>query len=317
MVLALIVAIAIAIHSNLTRQDGGEKLLNLGLMKYKYIFILVPILLLNISGVKALDSNSIEQFCDSQDFDRELCTWELKRKSINLLSRALGNFLASDRYLMQSELTITGDFDGGSISVRAEKTIMEAPNKIRSQITFHRSDGSIGTQYIIVSNGSKVWIYDRKRQIYSVMSHEDFTGYKDDFFIGLLTNLSLELRNNAKRDRNWQNLSKAELTQAIESELQANYKEVKSEFKTIAQTQYETYEYFARKQNFKVTAYVKPDTAAIESVHLYGQENGINLAIKENAIQIKRLPSVNSKTFIFVPPVDAKQIDEPISIEPF
>lgn len=288
-------------------------------MKYKHLFILAPIFLLNVLEVKALDSDfNYGKFCDSQNFDEELCAWEKQRESINLLSRALGEFLASDRYLMQSELKVTGKFTGGSISVSAGvKTIIEKSNKIRSQITFHRSDGSVGSQYLVVSNGDRVWIYDRKQKVYSVMSYKNFVEYNETFLIGLLTNISLEIQENTKNDLIWQNFSKAELTKAIEAELQANHQAVKSETRTLAQTQYKTYEYILPESNYKITAYVKPATAAIEQLHLLVREEDINVFIKEKVIQKQILPSVDSKAFQFVPPEDAKQVDKPLSITPF
>lgn len=284
-------------------------------MKYDRILIFVTIILLKILELNALSSDyNYQQFCDSQDYNEELCTWEQQRQNINFLSKALGQFLASDRYQMQSELTITGNFNGGSLKVRTGvKTIIEAPNKIRSQITFYRPDDSIGNQYLVVSNGSQVWIHDRKRKVYSIMSYKDFVDYNDALFIGLLTSLSLEIKENTKNDVIWQNLSEAELTQAIESELQANYHAVKSEI----QTQYKIYEYILPKSNYKMTFYVKPATATIEQLHFYGREDDMDILMEENVIQTKILPSVDSKAFIFVPPADAKQVDEPLSITPF
>ncbi|MGL5873080.1 MAG: hypothetical protein ACRC2R_12070 [Xenococcaceae cyanobacterium] len=121
------------------------------------------------------------------------------RAAKNSLKKAWDNFLKGDINYTESKLEFLQsnpniDFKFSVIN----KTTFAYPNKFYSEITFVKSDRSIGDKYIIISDGDRVWTYSPELRQYSVNEFEEYKNNKTNLrymgFSGMFNMSDLDAR---------------------------------------------------------------------------------------------------------------------------
>lgn len=239
-------------------------------------------------------------------------------KDFQLLIKAVRKFLATNIAQIESQLNIRGDFSGGSFAFSTQiNTIVEAPRKFRSEIVFTNANGRIGKEYVVVSDGNKVWIHSLQEEKYSIMTYESFIESNDDFLIGMLSSLFLEVLENTEKIDLLREISEDELIEAFNNNLDTDITQIKSDQETIEKNQYTTYSYSDLEKGFTLKAFINSTNAEIEYINLTGLDDEVSVVIEEKIIKKTNLQDISSDTFRFLPPINVQKVDEPISIEPF
>ena len=265
-------------------------------------------------------SNELESFPQGSTYEQNRHYAQLSPQSqdFELLIQAARKFLATNMAQIESQLNISGNFSGGTVNFYTQiNTIMEAPKKFRSQIAFTNGKGVIGKQYVVVSDGNQVWIYNVEEEKYSVMTYENFLESNDDFLIGMLSSLFLEILANTEQIELFREISVEELREAFNKNLNTDINQVNSDKETIAENEYTTYSYTESEEGFTIKAFINPSSADIKYIHLTGVEDEVSLFMEEQIIKKTNLQSIPSDTFRFLPPINVQKVDEPIPIEPF
>ena len=238
------------------------------------------------------------------------------------LIQAAKEFLSLERYELESVMEITGDIPGTSFVSDAKiKTIVEAPNKFKSQVTFVSPNGLEGKTYDIISNGSQVWIYDYSTSQYSVSDFKPFLQTREGFLIGALSYFYLNTRSNIGSSNIIANflakLPEQQLLQYFQrfSKLDLQSSVIRDE--TIAGKTYKAYDIDATTRGFKATAYIDSERGNLARVHLSGAKDGLQLASEEQVVNQTIPESIPEDTFMFNPPENAEQVEQQITIAPF
>lgn len=238
------------------------------------------------------------------------------------LIQAGKTLLSLERYELESVMKITGDIPGASFASDAKiKTIVEAPNKFSSQVTFISPSGLEGKAYDMISDGNVVWIYNYASNQYSVSDFKSFLQTREGFLVGALSYFYLNTRSNIGSSniianflaklpedrllRYFQRFSDLDLQNAVIRE------------ETVEGTAYKAYDIDATNRGFQATAYINPQQGNLERVHLSGTKNGLQLASKEQIINQTIPDSFSEDTFTFNPPDDAEQVEQQIAVIPF
>lgn len=249
----------------------------------------------------------------------------LERQDINfeLLVRSTFELLRNRQYSRESELTISGGDEFISVqSLSKIKTIAEAPNKFRTEISVVDSQGVVQKQLLVISDGNQVWISQPKEGIYSVSDYASFSQSKDDFMVGPVLRITSMLDSSVgERVRQIQDKqSEDSLVKFVEAELQTSVSQISKDKGTLSLTEkegYQVYSYFDTQKNFKFSAYISPEPQRIVQVDINGQEKGTNFTFTEKVLNTIPLQSIPDKTFTFTPPPTAKRQKEQISLIPF
>lgn len=237
---------------------------------------------------------------------------------LQLLVKAIRQFLVNNPYEMESQLNITGEVNGAKITFFVQiDTINQAPNKFSSHIKFTNAQGIVGKEYRVISNGRKVWIYNISEEIYSVTDYESFQDSQDSFLIGMLSSLFLEIWQDTEDLETIINISEEELLETLKSELDFDPTEVNFKSTNLEGKPYAAYTYKDKEEGFIITAFIDPSTKEIEHLHINGSEDEWSFLLKEEVIKKNTLQSIPLSTFEFLIPINARESSEPISIEPY
>ncbi len=238
------------------------------------------------------------------------------------LVQAGKGLLSLERYELESVMKITGDIPGTSFTSDAKiKTIVEAPNKFRSEITFISPNGLQGKAYDIISDGNLVWIYNYASNQYSVSDFKPFLQTREGFLVGALSYFYLNTRSNIGSSKIIANfLAKLPEDRLLKyfqrfSNLDLQNSVIRDE--TIEGKAYKAYDIDATNRGFQATAYINPEKGNLERVHLSGTKDGLQLAGKEQIINQAIPESFAEDTFVFDPPEEAEQVEQQLIIAPF
>ncbi|UJB70366.1 hypothetical protein HRE53_04430 [Acaryochloris sp. 'Moss Beach'] len=244
-----------------------------------------------------------------------------KKMDYGLLVRAMRQFLANDRYLLKSELTLKAKTPGADlVSVAQIQTISEEPNRFRTQITFMEQTGEVGREYLLVSNGQQVWTHDLTNNVYAIISYQKFQNANDNFLSGMLSRLFSTIRNSAGKDNIslLVNVPEDKLVEILETKLAPNQAGLQSETQYLEGAKYTTYSYLDQAKGYQLQAYIDALTSEIKYLQMASQDHQtLNFNIQEKVIHYTNPPSVPADAFRFVPPTGAKLQKTPISINPF
>lgn len=238
------------------------------------------------------------------------------------LVQAGKGLLSLERYELESVMAITGDIPGASFASDAKiKTIVEAPNKFKSEITFVSPNGLEGKAYDIISDGEQVWIYNYANNQYSISDFKTFLQTREGFLVGALSYFYLNTRSNIGSSNIIANflakLPEDRLLRYFQrfSNLDLQNSVIRDE--TIEGKSYKAYDIDATNKGFQATTYINPEQGNLERVDLSGTKDGLQLASKEQIINQTIPESFADDTFVFNPPDDAEQVEQQITITPF
>jgi len=285
-------------------------------MKFTFKTTAILMISLALSGRALASQTDIES--RSQTILPEASQISQATPEFDTLIRAVRQFLIRDRYSIESKMTMLAQFPGGEVSFSSQiKTTTATPNRFRSEIAFTNSDGRVGNQYVVVSNGKQVWIHDLNANIYSVMDYQSFHDYDDGFMIGFFSSIFLTIREGEENVDTLLDLPEDQLVEAVANQLEVEIDTLNSGTENFEGTQYETYRYNDPEQEFVMTAFIEPTTAAIAHFQIAGQEDNLDIVMRESIVDITELRFIPANTFRFLPPFNAQKVDTTISIEPF
>lgn len=244
-----------------------------------------------------------------------------KKVDYGLLIRAMRQFLANDRYLLKSELTLKAQTPGVDlVSVAQIQTISEEPNRFRTKITFIDQTGEAGREYLLVSDGQQVWTNDLVNNVYSVSNFQQFQDADDNFLSGMLSRLFSAIRNSAGEDNIalLVNVPEAKLVEILETKFAPDMTGLKSDTQYLNGAEYTTYSYLDQTKGYQMQAFIDALTSEIKYLQIASQNRQTsNFRVQEKVIHYTNPLSVPADAFRFVPPSGAKRQKTPISINPF
>lgn len=244
-----------------------------------------------------------------------------KTVDYGLLVRAMRQFLANDRYLLQSELTLKAKTPGADlVSVAQIQTISQEPNRFRTKISFREQTGKVGREYLLVSDGQQVWTHDLSKNVYSVRDYQQFQDANDNFLSGMLSRLFSTIRNSAGKDNIalLVNVPEDKLVKILETKFAPDKAGLKSDTQHLEGAQYTTYSYLDQTKGYQLQAFIDELTSEIKYLQMASQNHQtLNFNIQEKVIQYTNPLAVPADAFRFVPPAGAKLQKAPISINPF
>ncbi|MCC0177388.1 hypothetical protein I4641_10410 [Waterburya agarophytonicola K14] len=231
-------------------------------------------------------------------------------------------FISLESYELESVMETTGDIPGTAFTSNAKiKTIVAAPNKFNSQITFVSPNGLEGKTYRVVSNGSQVWIYNWATNQYSVSDIKQFLQTREGFLIGTLSYFYINTRSNIGGWRIMGNflakLPEAQLLKYFQKFTNLDLQNLTIRDEKLNGKTYKAYDIDAKNQGFQATAYIDTQKGNLERVHLSGAKNGLQLTSKEQVINQTIPESIPPQTFVFSAADDAEQVEQQIPIAPF
>lgn len=244
-----------------------------------------------------------------------------KKVDYGLLIRAMRQFLANDRYLLKSELTLKANTPGASlISVAQIQTIAEEPNRFRTQITFLDDAGAVGREYLLVSDGLQVWTHDLGNNVYSVVNYRQFQDANDNFLSGMLSRLFSTIRHSAGEDNIalLVNVPESQLVELLESKLAEQPTGFQSDTQHLEGADYTTYSYLDPIKGYQLRAFIDALTSEIKYLQIASHNpKSLNFNVREKVIHYTNPLTVPEDAFRFVPPSGAKLQTKPIAIHPF
>ncbi|EDX76687.1 hypothetical protein MC7420_1690 [Coleofasciculus chthonoplastes PCC 7420] len=229
---------------------------------------------------------------------------------VSLLAKTVANFIQAERYQTESEMQFSFDAQGftGQFSVLV-KTIAQSPQQFRTEISTPESGEFAQPMYIVVSDGSQVWIYQPELKQYAVSDYAEFEQSNDDFFIGLSSGLFLVLAPFRQFFANG-GVSSEGIIEQLESVFQTEgYLPLQGNHLTGAGQDYYAYSYKDREAGFTFTFLVEPNTAEVVQIQISGKTDGIDFKMTEQIIDRVPSPVVAADTFTFVPPAGVTQVE--------
>lgn len=248
----------------------------------------------------------------------QIATKNSDNSDVELLIKALIQFISNNSFQIESQLNISADFAGGNVNFRAQtNTIINAKKKYRSEIKFINSNEEIGKEYLVVSDGNQVWIYNVAEKKYSIMSYSAFEESSDDFLIGMLSSVLLEVLQDSEDLEILTSLSEDELLLIFSEELKPYVLDIERSVKIIEGNEYQTFSYEIAEEGFTMMAFVNSVTSNIDYFLLKGSEESMFFMIEEKIIKKTELKSVPENTFNFTPPIGIEKSETPLEISPF
>ncbi|MEL6929754.1 MAG: hypothetical protein AAFO95_14090 [Cyanobacteria bacterium J06600_6] len=238
------------------------------------------------------------------------------------LVQATSKLLAQQSYQIESSIELMGNLPDRQLVANANlKTIIAAPNKVNTEITFVNRDRGLGQKYQIISNGTQVWIYDQATNQYSVSEYRQFIQSAAAVNVGTLANFYLRtldrVNSNKIASRALAKLPPDRLIGYFQRFANVDLQNMTIRNEQIEDTFYSIYDINAVDNSYEVTTYVAPQSSNIDRIDLIGQKDGLDLLLIEQ-ITSQTLPeSISAETFNFVPPDNAEQVELQIAIEPF
>lgn len=236
---------------------------------------------------------------------------------LDLLAKTVANFVKSERYQTESELQLNATSSGTTLKSSAQvKTLAQSPQQFRSEITFGTPGSSGGRQYIVVSNGKQVWIYQPDLKQYAVSDYANFNKSDNSFLIGMSSSLFLEIAPEFKSMRVQGSISDQNIREVLVEMLRSENALIKGGRRSIEGRDYYVYEYTDPKEGYTINALVAPAQATVEQLRIMSKSEGVDVVINEKILRRVENPPLTPDTFNFAPPPGAKKVKS-ISLEPF
>ena len=238
------------------------------------------------------------------------------------LAQSVVKLLGQKSYQVESVMAITGDIPGTFFDSQAQvKTIVEAPNKFRAEITFVSPAGVAGKKYQVVADGSQVYVYDLANNQYSVSDYQQFIQSRNGFMLGTLSYFYAKSLNDVGKSKILAGaiakLPPEQLAKYFQRATGIDLKNAVIKDENIDGTAYKVYDLDSPSKGFKLSAYVNPMEKNIERVDLSGKQDGSDFTIEEQITSQIVPQSIPADSFSFTAEEGAEQVSAPIAIAPF
>ncbi len=234
------------------------------------------------------------------------------KPDLTLLTTAAANFFKGEVLQTESSTEIVGTGQGTNIKVRFQsKTIVQSPNRFRSEITLLSSGKARST--IVVSDGQRVSIYRSDLNQSLTMSYSQFDRRDDSYGIGMSSVLYLIMAPELKPLAAQGALTDKTVQTQLRAMTPAN---LSGEARSINHQNLYVYNYGDRQKNFSYEAAIDPSTATLKQLQIKGSTEGMNITITETINRRSSLSTINADSFRFTPPRTAKAV-KTLEIVPF
>ncbi|MEQ9355040.1 MAG: hypothetical protein RIG63_14615 [Coleofasciculus chthonoplastes F3-SA18-01] len=230
---------------------------------------------------------------------------------VSLLAKTVAKFIQAERYQTESEMQFSFEAQGftGQFSVLV-KTIAQSPQQFRTEISTPESGEFAQPSYIVVSDGSQVWIYNPELKQYAVSDYAQFNQSNDSFLIGFSSMLFLEMSAPFRQAFADGEVSSEGIIEQLESVFQAEG-DLPLQGNRLNQEgqDYYTYSYQDREAGFTFTFLVEPNTAEVTQLQMSGKADGMDIKVTEQILDRVPSPRVAADIFTFVPPAGVMQVE--------
>ena len=224
------------------------------------------------------------------------------KQDLKLLSKAAGIFWQTDRSETESKMVFHGTNSGITIDSTIQiKTIAKTGGKFRSQITFTPLGSTAKASYIIVSNGTDVWIHRPDRNVYTKTTVVAFE--RDQFWIGISSFMFLRIDENMRQ----------ELITSLgtDQDLIVNLNPPKPkdlQFTTRQANGMNLSIYSFNIDKFKVDVFLPLENANLQKIEFSSKEPNLDLTFSETIINRSSQVNITDRTFTFTPPKGTKKV---------
>ena len=224
-----------------------------------------------------------------------------------LLSKVLVEFLKNNDYQTQSALHVSAVVGNTTVTSEAQiQTTAQFPNKFRTEIAFAKPGRPIQIKTLVVSDGTRVWVYRADLKQYAVFAYEKFDRLEDSYWIGFATTMFAQTPPEVKTAVADSKLSDVERLQKVGFELSTLT--LKGAPRTIDSQNLYAYEYNDQRQGFVLSAFVEPNSALLKQLQIVGKYQDSDITMVERILSRTAIAPTSSKTFTFTPPKGAKKV---------
>ncbi|PSB32179.1 hypothetical protein [Stenomitos frigidus] len=225
--------------------------------------------------------------------------------NLSLLAKVIVGFLKGDDYQTQSKMHVNAVIGTSTVTADAQiQTTSQFPNKFRTEISFAKPGEPTQVKTLIVSDGTRVWVYRVDLKQYAVFTYEKFDQLEDSYWIGFATTMFAQTPPEAKAAVAKSTLSDPDLLQTMGLELNA----LKGGPRTVESENFYAYEYKDTQQGFLLSAFVEPESAILKRLQITGKYEDSDITMVERLLSRTAIAPVNIKTFTFTPPKGTKKV---------
>lgn len=236
-----------------------------------------------------------------------------------LMARVLQRQFSNHAYLTESRTRFDQKADGEEeiIFLSQTRTITAQLNQFRAEIQFFGSKGELGQAYLVVGDGQQVWVWNRDRNQYSVMTAEAFLNAKTSLMIGGTASFVLMLQEQFGQAEQLAHLSTSEIASRLESLLsevpdeRLDFSSLELKGRTI-----ETVGVIWDQSGTSIRMGLDGETSGIKFMAMHGPKSSSTLNMSETVVRRLALASLPEDTFVFVAPEGAEQVAEAIELNP-
>ncbi|RUS97697.1 hypothetical protein DSM107003_15720 [Trichormus variabilis SAG 1403-4b] len=228
---------------------------------------------------------------------------------LDSLAKTISNFFQPNSYLTESESLYTGKIQGSNFLVKTKtKTLAQSGGKFRSEITFTQEGESKQINYLLISDGKKVWTYQPDLKQYAVTPYERFT---ELFLIGNSSSIFLGIPEDTR-----QVIAQSENSKSTLQEFGLNLLELQQEQRRVDGEELSIYTYKDSTNGLTIRGFIQSQTGNLKQMEMSGNMDGVDLVMIEKILQRTADPAMDAQTFTFTPPEGVKKVKS-LSISPF
>lgn len=222
-----------------------------------------------------------------------------------LLAKLITGFFKGNDYQTASSLDVNAVIGTTTVTSKAQiQTIAQFPNKFRTEISFAKPGEPTQVKTLVVSNGTRVWVYRADLKQYAVFPYAKFDALDDSYWIGFSTMMFAQIPLDVKQLVAQGVLSDAEVLKKIGLELG----DLSGSSQTIDKQNFYAYEYNDVKEGYRFGALVEPKSAVLKQLRIVGKYEGSDITMIEQIRSRVSTPPASASTFTFAPPKGAKKV---------
>jgi outer membrane lipoprotein-sorting protein len=232
------------------------------------------------------------------------------------LKKALAPLAGEAAVRSQSTFRMTGSHQGVSFTFRETAVVTaKRPGRFHAELSQLSADGTLPKRLVVISNGVKVWTFRPETHQYSLTTYREFEDASNDITALGLTVGGFYLGEGHPMAQAFHSIT-AGNSASIQAALSSM--DITLARRTASVTGHDDYIYRMAlpKQGLTYRFYVDSATNLLQRVELVGTQNGVQIAFREDIIQMTALPSPARSTFQFIPPAGAIKSPQ-VSVDPF
>jgi outer membrane lipoprotein-sorting protein len=276
------------------------------------LVLLLPFPIIEERGMTLLEADAIAQENSASLSDRDL----------DLLAKAIENFFSGYRYATESQISLAGqlhlDREGEKVNVTIQtnsKIIIDTSPQFRSLVTFKNDLGESQQEYEFISNGERVWIYDKTMSQYAILTLEQFLdsdhyitlGLSSFLFIQFSEAIDLILLSQSLPEDAVNSFSVKQILQSATADGDFPWRKI---IRQENEREYYIYTFNDPDNLATMSFWIDPETASLYKISILGEEENRGEFIwEENIIRRQEIPESENITFQFIPSGNVEQVE--------